>query len=195
MSCLPSRRVSQEAQTCQPLHGSLAADAMGTATLGKVVQIFGLAVRKCVVAPRDVLLSARMALWVVLVSILARITSLPRTQQLTSARLRPVSLGRPDTPARLARMVDAILCLDLFVFRRCCWKRALVLHRFLAMNGIDSRINFGVQRGEDGGMKGHAWLERDGEPFLEDHAGGYTVTFSLPRSSSASGAAIESWWR
>jgi hypothetical protein len=59
-----------------------------------------------------------------------------------------------------------------------------VLHRFLALHGIESRITFGVQKRADGTLNGHAWLERDGRPFLEDAAGAYVVTFSLPRPSA-----------
>ena len=83
-------------------------------------------------------------------------------------------------PARLARAIDRLLRLDVFVYRRSCWRRALVLHRFLALHGIDSRVNFGLKR-TTGELQGHAWLERDGQPFLEDDAGAYVVTFSLPR--------------
>ena len=56
----------------------------------------------------------------------------------------------------------------------------MVLHRFLALNGIESRINFGVQKKPDGTVAGHAWLEHQGRPLLEDGAGTYSVTFSLP---------------
>jgi hypothetical protein len=123
-----------------------------------------------------------MALWVILVSALARVTSLPRAQRIASVRLRRAGGGDRDAiAAHLARTIDTLLGLDLFVFRRSCWKRAMVLHRFLALNGIDSRINFGVLKQTAGGsLEGHAWLERDGQPFLEDDPGSYVVTFSLP---------------
>ena len=88
-----------------------------------------------------------MALWVVLISWLARLTSLPRAQQIASFRIRPASAGKGSTtPAQLGRAIDGVLGIDLFVFRRSCWKRAMVLHRFLALNGIESRINFGLQK-------------------------------------------------
>jgi hypothetical protein len=58
----------------------------------------------------------------------------------------------------------------------------MVLHRYLALHGIESRVTFGVRRDPDGSLAGHAWLERDGEPFLEHEAGAYVVTFTLPRT-------------
>jgi hypothetical protein len=121
-----------------------------------------------------------MAFWVVLVSCLARITSLQRVQRVVRVGLGSPSAGDTAAVAQLASTIDSLLRLDMFVFRPICWKRALVLHRFLLLQGIDSRINFGLQRNANGGVKGHAWLERDGEPFLESAPQGYVVTFSLP---------------
>jgi len=127
-----------------------------------------------------------MALWVVLVSALARLTSLPLAHHLVSRNVQPHShVDRAETAAHLARTLDSLLALDLFVFRRSCWKRAMVLHRFLALNGIESRINFGLQKRDDGTVLGHAWLEHQGRPLLEDDTGTYVVTFSLPRTLAA----------
>jgi hypothetical protein len=147
------------------------------------VRLVHRALRKAFVKPREAALSARLALWVVLVSVLARATSLPRAQQLSSVRLRSrVSADPHGTAAHLAGTLDALLGLDLFVFRPSCWKRSLVLHRFLALDGIESRINFGVQKHAAGEpLQGHAWLEHDGQPFLEKTPGTYVVTFTLPR--------------
>lgn len=126
-----------------------------------------------------------MALWVVLVSLLARLMPLPLAHRLVSTRVRTRPNGlSADVPARLARAIDRLLRLDVFVYRRSCWRRALVLHRFLALHGIDSRVNFGLKR-TTGELQGHAWLERDGQPFLEDDAGAYVVTFSLPRTPAS----------
>jgi hypothetical protein len=159
---------------------------MNTATVRRVVVVLGLVGRKILVKPRESLLSARMALWVVLVSVLARLTSLPRAHRIASLDVRsPSAVDRDQTAAHLARTLDTLLSLDLFVFRRSCWKRAMVLHRFLALNGIESRINFGLQKREDGTVLGHAWLEREGRPLLEDDPGAYVVTFSLPRTIAA----------
>lgn len=159
---------------------------MNMATLGRVVIVLGLVGRKILVKPRESLLSARMALWVVLVSVLARLMSLPRAHQIASLDVRsPSAVDHAETAAQLARILDSLLNLDLFVFRRNCWKRAMVLHRFLALNGIESRINFGLQKRADGTVQGHAWLERQGRPLLEDDAGTYIVTFSLPCTLAA----------
>ena len=116
-------------------------------------------------------------------SILARITTLPRAHRIVSVRVRPsVRADRDRIAAHLAASLDALLGVDVLVFRKSCWRRAMVLQRFLALNGIDSRINFGVQKHADGTLHGHAWLERDGHPILEHASSGvYVVTFTLPQ--------------
>jgi hypothetical protein len=56
----------------------------------------------------------------------------------------------------------------------------MVLQRFLSLDGIDSRINFGVHKTSDGTVAGHAWLEHQGRTLLEREMGTYVVTFTLP---------------
>jgi len=151
-----------------------------TGTIGKVVRLLGRTAGKIVAEPRAAVLRARMAFWVVLISGLARATSLPRAQRIASAGLRTRPAGRaPITPAELAAAIDSVLGIDLFVFRPSCWKRALVLQRFLTLNGIESRVCFGVQTVE-GTVTGHAWLEHQGRRLLERDTGTYIVTFALP---------------
>ena len=158
---------------------------MRTSIVSTVARAIGRAARLLARSPYDASLSARMALWVVLVSLLARLMPLPLAHRLVSTRVRTRPHGpSADAPARLARAIDRLLRLDVLVYRRSCWRRALVLHRFLALHGIDSRVNFGLKR-TTGELQGHAWLERDGQPFLEDDAGAYVVTFSLPRPAAS----------
>jgi|SRR5215472_4343353 len=154
-------------------------------TISKTAFILGLAARKLALHPRESVLKVRMAAWVVLIPVLVRLTSLTRAQRLMSPRLRSTSADDCSVPAKLARAVDSLLGIDLFVFRRSCWKRAMILQRFLALNGIDSQINFGLRREPDGEVSGHAWLERQGRPLLETDPVNYVVTFSLPPRPNA----------
>ena len=154
---------------------------MRTSIVGRTASIIGRAARLTLHTPAEAALSARMALWVVLVSVLARLMPLPRAHRIVSTRVRAAHAGTPaDAPARLARAIDRVLRLDILMFKRSCWRRALVLQRFLALRGIESRVNFGVKT-SGGELAGHAWLERDGQPFLEDDAASYVITFSLPQ--------------
>jgi hypothetical protein len=160
---------------------------MTTATITKTVLVSYRAAKTIVVNPREAFLQARIALWVVAISLLARLTSLTRVQKIVAFRARSTTLelsraeDRSQATAQLGRAIDRVLGIDLLVFQRSCWKRAMVLHRFLALNGIESRINFGVQKGTTGSVSGHAWLEHEGRLLLEDDAASYTVTFTLPR--------------
>jgi hypothetical protein len=111
--------------------------------------------RKTVSSPREAWLLMRMAWWVAVLSAAARLYSLPRA-------------------------LDLLLAADFFIFTPVCWKRAAVLHRYLSRSGISTRIIFGVRNESGGKVAGHAWLEREGHPILENTPPEYVVTYSFP---------------
>jgi hypothetical protein len=132
--------------------------------------------------PASALLLFRMASWVFAVTIMLRFMPIPRVL----AIVRPSIKGRVDSgdsqavQARLGRLMDLLLGQEFLSLTTTCWKRAIVLHRFLGLEGIDSRVLFGVRKSVDGQLLGHAWLERDGIPILEVSPPEYTVTYSFP---------------
>jgi Transglutaminase-like superfamily len=73
-----------------------------------------------------------------------------------------------------------VLSVDLLTLKPICWKRAAILHRYLARKGINSRIHFGVRNNADGAVSGHAWLESGGTAVLESQPPDYVVTYSFP---------------
>lgn len=144
------------------------------------------ATRKAFSAPAEAFLLARMAVWVVLLSAAVKGMSLPHALRLVSTKIR-----RPrDTPAgeiqeQLADAIDRLLNADLFMLQPICWKRAALLHRYLALNGISSKIIFGVRRELNGSIGGHAWLEVSGTPILESTAPNYAVTYTFPSNQTS----------
>ena len=138
------------------------------------------ATRKSVSDPREALLLCRMAWWVSVLSLAARCCSLPRALAIvagTSKETRPADTTRPE---QLARAIDLLLSADFLRFKPICWKRAAVLHRYLSHYGITTRIIFGVRNEASGKVAGHAWLEADGEPILENTPPEYVVTYRFP---------------
>ena len=140
--------------------------------------------RKIILKPGESFLIFRMALWVSLLSLAVKLRPLPRALELIAAKPKTPA-GNPvessaETMNRLACAMDLLLRTDLFVFKPICWKRAAVLHRYLTLSGIDSRIVFGVRRGAQGEVDGHAWLEANGAPILETTAPNYKVTYAFP---------------
>jgi hypothetical protein len=134
--------------------------------------------RKFVSHPGEAMLLCRMAWWVAVLSATARLYSLPRALQIVAggrSRAQPVS-----NQEELARTIDLLLSADVFVFKPICWKRAAVLHRYLLRNGVATRIIFGVRNETDGKFEGHAWLEANGQPILENSPPDYVVTYSFP---------------
>ena len=140
------------------------------------------AARLAVCEPGSALLAARMGAWVVALSLLVKLMPLPRAMALVAPR-RARREPTPDTArvqARLARLLDSVLAADFWVFTPTCWKRAPVLHRYLALSGIDTRVLFGVRREGVDTLSGHAWLEAGGQPILEKTPPDYQVTYSFP---------------
>lgn len=132
--------------------------------------------------PREALLMLRMAWWVFLLSALIRVQPLPRVLNLMTPRkpIRSTTAAQFPSSERMAQMMDLLLRIDAFVFRPICWKRAAVLHRYLALKGIPTRIVFGVRKEDQGILEGHAWLEVNDRPVFEPSSPEYTVTYAFP---------------
>lgn len=131
--------------------------------------------------PREAFLLLRMATWIVVLSVLIKFFPLPRVLNLIA---HPTLSQKPKakriTQHRLAQLVDALLGLNVLCFTPTCWKRAPVLHRYLALNGIETRIIFGLRKEKESLLAGHAWLEADGRPLLEASPPHYIPTYSFP---------------
>ena len=122
-----------------------------------------------------------MAWWVSVLSVAARCYSLPRALAIVAgSETKQTSPADAATQERLARAIDQLLSADVFLFKPICWKRAAVLHRFLSRNGINTRIMFGVRNDADGKVAGHAWLEAEDGPILENAPPEYVVTYRFP---------------
>ena len=143
-----------------------------------------LATRKAILHPRDAWLYCRLAWYVFVITISARLFALPRALSLIATSSLSDGIVRdPQATQTLARKLDALLSIDLFCFRPSCWKRAAVLHRFLALNGVSTLIRFGVKADAPGDVTGHAWLESEGLPILEKEAPNFVVTYTFPSDS------------
>ncbi|HEY9404190.1 MAG TPA: lasso peptide biosynthesis B2 protein [Pyrinomonadaceae bacterium] len=144
-------------------------------------RVMGRAVHYIGRRPGEAFLLLRMSAWVALLSLLIRLLPLPRVLSLisdTTGDRKPRNARM--TEQRLAQLVDALLGLNVLCFTPTCWKRAPVLHRYLALYGIKTRIVFGVRKETESLLAGHAWLEADGRPLLEATPPQYTTTYSFP---------------
>ncbi len=152
-----------------------------TASLRRALRVARRAAGFAAREPRSALLLMRMAFWVAALTLLLKVLPLPRALKLLTPRARPANVGdREKTQDELARLLDLLLATDFWVFTPTCWKRAPVLHRFLALRGIPTRVVFGVRKEDRQTLDGHAWLEAGGKPLLEPTAPNYSVTFSHP---------------
>lgn len=88
------------------------------------------------------------------------------THRLVAHLGRLGSAPRPDLEALIAE-VDAWQWKLPWPWRSTCLKRSTVLYALLREMGEDIALHIGVRRGEDGAFLAHAWLMRDGAPYLE----------------------------
>jgi len=146
-------------------------------------RLFGRAIRLTARDPGRVWLLARMATWVVILSALVRVLTLPRALHFVATDVRTNSTGGPE-PKDLSTAIDALLGLEMLMFKPKCWKRATILHRYLALNGIATSIVFGLRK-EDGELKGHAWLQSEGRPILESEPPLYKITYTFPSADDS----------
>ena len=147
----------------------------------KTAQFIFRASRKLVSQPGEALLLCRMAWWVSVLSIAARCFSLPRALAIVAgSETNTAVVHDAETQKRLARTIDLLLSADILHLKPICWKRAAVLHRYLLRNGTQTRIIFGVRNEADGKVAGHAWLEAEGQPILENTPPEYVVTYRFP---------------
>lgn len=131
--------------------------------------------------PVEAFLVLRMGAWVAWLSLFIKFSTLPRILSFIAISPRGSKPEHPPlTQQRLAQLIDALLGLNVLCFTPTCWKRAPVLHRYLALYGIETRIVFGVRKEEESSLAGHAWLEADGQPLLETSHPQYTRTYSFP---------------
>ncbi len=130
--------------------------------------------------PAEAWLLCRMAWWVAVLSVVARFYSLPRALQIVAGNANHKAPLRNANQEELACAIDLLLSADVFVFKPICWKRAAVLRRYLLRTGIPARIVFGVRNDNSGKVDGHAWLEAEGQPILENSPPEYVVTYSFP---------------
>ncbi|HEU5459299.1 MAG TPA: lasso peptide biosynthesis B2 protein [Pyrinomonadaceae bacterium] len=148
----------------------------------KVTRLILSTVRKFVSNPREALLLSRMAWWVAVLSVTARLYSLPRALQIVAGSREGIQ--HAQTHDELARAIDLLLSADVMIFKPICWKRAAVLHRYLLRSGVRTRIIFGVRNESGGKVAGHAWLEANGEPILESAPPDYVVTYRFPSNDT-----------
>jgi hypothetical protein len=134
--------------------------------------------------PQAAGLVLRMGAWVIIVSLLIKICPLPRLLRLVTLHPRRSAEDHTIPPGELARLLDHLLRANVWVFTPTCWKRAIILHRYLALNGTATSIVFGVRQSSERILDGHSWLEIEGKPFLEASQPDHLVTYIFPEPAA-----------
>jgi hypothetical protein len=141
----------------------------------------------------DVWLFFRILSLVSMLPFCLRLFSLPTAlEMLTPRRPRPIKIGGADKlPASAVKFTDVILGQNIWMFRRNCLRRSIVLYHLCRNVGLDVDICLGVRRKDQiahkfdakSDLDGHAWLVYQGRPVFERNAlsiQSYTVTYCFP---------------
>lgn len=147
------------------------------------MRVVARSLRLMVTRPARAVLVLRMAFWVALLSLIVKCFSLPRALQIISPAATGKRPADENIEGQLSTAIDALLGLNILLFRPVCWKRAAILHRYLMLRGKPTAIKFGLRKGADGTLDGHAWLEADGRSVFESDACDYTVTYIFPSNA------------
>lgn len=127
---------------------------------------------------------SRMAGAYLLVSVLARLLPLPKAFAAMSPRLGSPPGDQRKTEA-IVNALDTLLTARIPLIPPQCWRRAVVLHRFLRHAGIDTVIVFGVRTDGTRTVEAHAWVESEGQPFAEAaDTAAYQRVFEFPGDRS-----------
>ncbi len=95
----------------------------------------------------------------------------------------PAAPARELDDATVARWVDRLLRWLPGPWHHSCLKRAAVLYHLLRRAGRPVELWIGVRRGPGSPLGAHAWLVRDGAPYLEPDPGvasAHTVIARFP---------------
>jgi hypothetical protein len=108
-----------------------------------------------------------------------------------AAVLEPRHPPRDPDPARVAAVLHSVeraLRVGSPIVRESCLTRGLTYFYFLRRAGVDVSLAFGVGRRE-GQYRGHCWLVKDGEPYLEreDPRRTFTETYRISQKTPEDG--------
>ena len=85
-------------------------------------------------------------------------------------RRAPSPVASPIDPAAVAAWVDRLLYALPGPWRHSCLKRSAILYHLFRRAGLPIELCIGVRRGPAGDLTAHAWLMREGAPYLEREA-------------------------
>jgi hypothetical protein len=116
-----------------------------------------------------------------------------RPTVLPSYRINPVPAVGPSVLTSNPTLVDAELAdwVDRLLFalpgpwKHTCLKRSAVLYHLLRRDGREVELCIGAKRDASGAFTAHAWLVRDGVPYLERNPGAaesYQLLTRFPES-------------
>jgi len=135
-------------------------------------------VRKYFDAPGDVVTFFRIPVCIVRIPVLTRRYGLEELIKKLTPRRENGGVNRE----KIIVYANWWLNRKVAMFRPTCFKRSLILYRFLRENGAPVRIHYGIKKTPEKGQEGHSWVSLDGVSLPPDgeSAHEYRQTFVYP---------------
>jgi len=114
------------------------------------------------------------------------LVSFARISALAGRRPARFNSVAPDDAA-LSAYVGQVLRRLPPPWRYTCLRRSVVLYHLLRRAGREVSLNIGVRKSGDGALQAHAWLVRDGAPYLEpdrDEHRAFSVIATFPETAT-----------
>lgn len=94
---------------------------------------------------------------------------------------RPARIKRPDAgqQSEIVAAVDDLLERLPRPWKKTCLTRSAVLYHLLRRSNVPVELQIGVKRDRDG-FAAHAWITREGRPYLESTVPAYEVIATFP---------------
>ncbi len=111
------------------------------------------------------------------------LVSLDRIAGWIRGRPLPTAPDNSVDDVALAEWVDRVLANLPLPWRATCLKRAVVLYYLVHRAGRPADLQIGVRHDEYGALAAHAWLVRNGAPYLEsglERASAFQVLTAFP---------------
>lgn len=124
---------------------------------------------------KDIWLFICIFFWATVLPFIVKFLPFHRTMQMiTPLKISRYRKNKKSTQEKIVLYTDYILSLNVWIWRKTCLKRSLLLYRFLNKIGMDIQVCFGVKfdksmtsKNKNENVGGHAWLLLNGEIFLE----------------------------
>jgi hypothetical protein len=104
----------------------------------------------------------------VYIFIISKIFQLPKLLLILDSKKHSKTLS-DDEINKLIIFIDDVINFKMFVIRKNCYKKTLLLYYFLKKFNVKNiKLNIGINK-KNSNLNGHSWITIDNNPVLDNH--------------------------